>query len=178
MGFACSRPLRVANQLLRIRQDWFRHDSKFVGGDSRRYCIGTMTATAHQTLRAIVVVNDTINTSTQPTCRLLSDLGHDVVGTASPDEVINLLQESGADLLVVDLPTVDQKRRLFERLAALPRELKPRRVAVFADEADEYTKTLHRQHDNARVHVFIKPLHVHGLLNVLRSIEGRNLATA
>jgi DNA-binding response OmpR family regulator len=137
----------------------------------------TMTA-EHQALRAVVVTNETTIDASQPTCRLLSELGHDVAGAASPDEAMNILQDAGADLLVIDLSTLDQKRRMFERLAALPREFKPTRVALFSDEADDFTRSLHRDHDNSRVHVFIKPLHLHGLLNVLRHIEGRNLATA
>lgn len=88
------------------------------------------------------------------------------------------MQGSPVDLLVIDLPTVDLKRRMFERLAALPRASKPSHVAVFSEEPDDYTRSLHRQHDNARVHVFMKPLHLHGLLTILRNIEGRKLATA
>ncbi|MCS7032772.1 MAG: hypothetical protein NZ561_02125 [Phycisphaerae bacterium] len=129
-------------------------------------------------LRAIVVVSENSNPDTQPTSRLLRDLGHEVSSACSPDEAVQQLQAARADLLVVDLPTAEQKRRLFERLASLPREYRPRRVAVFTDEVDDYARTLHSQQDNPRVHVFLKPLHVHGLLSVLRSIEGRQLATA
>lgn len=136
------------------------------------------TAHEHSALRAVVVFPENLSSSTQPTCRLLGDLGHSVAGAASPDEAMQLLSESRADLLVVDLPTSEQKRRLFERLAALPNESRPRRVAVFADEVDDYARTLHSQQDNPRVHVFLKPLHVHGLLNVLRSIEPRQMAVA
>jgi CheY-like chemotaxis protein len=135
------------------------------------------TAPEHLAQRSIVVVSDCGRIENQPTYKLLTDLGHEVVPATSPDDAMNVLSASVVDLLVVDLPGVDDKRRLFERLDALPATSKPRRVAVFSEEVDDYARTVQRQQGGPRVHVFLKPLHVHGLLNVLRSIEGRGMIT-
>lgn len=133
------------------------------------------TAPEHLAQRSIVVVSDCSRIENQPTYKLLTDLGHEVVPATSPDDAVNLLSAGIVDLLVVDLPGADDKRRLFERLDALPAQAKPRRVAVFSEEVDDYARTAHRAQTSPRVHVFLKPLHVHGLLNVLRSIEGRGV---
>jgi len=149
----------------------------FVVRRGGRYCKRTMTITAeHSILRAVVVSEEDTEEPTHSACRLLSGLGHEVNGVSSLDEAMKLLSGPAADLLVIDLPTADQKRRLFEQLAALPTESTPRRVAVFSDGADEFTHSLSHQPVKSRVQVFIKPLHLHGLLNVLRNIDGRNLA--
>lgn len=167
------------NELLRIREDSFSSEYWFVWLKRCRYCYRIMTTVAdRQTLRTIVVVTKGPDSALQPTSRLLSDLGHNVTDANSPDEAVQILQNNGADLLVVDLPTIDQKRRLFERIEALPQSARPNRIAIFADEPDDFSKSLSIQQSKPRVHLFMKPLHVHGLLNVLRSLEGRRLASA
>lgn len=137
-----------------------------------------MTAASDKLSRAIVVFSEAFNRHASHTAQVLSDLGHDVSPAHSLDDALAHLHANPVDILVIDVASAEEKRRVVDQLADLPERARPRRVAVFADEADEYVRTLRRQEANPRVHVFLKPLHLHGLLSVLRSIDDRHLATA
>lgn len=105
------------------------------------------------------------------TGQLLNDLGHDVAGAESPEHALELLQEEQADLFVVDVSNGNRNRALFEKLLALPADVRPREVAIFSDASDEMLRGLRSRLKPSRVHIFLKPLHMHGLLNILRKLD-------
>lgn len=131
------------------------------------------TATDSQALRALVVLADSANAEKQPSCRLLRELGHELRTARTADELTALLEREPADLLVIDLPTDADRRSAIDRLSTLPVDRRPAEVVAFADGLDEYVRNLQRSPDRPKMHVFIKPLHVHGLLSVIRSAEGK-----
>lgn len=131
-------------------------------------------ATETTSLRAIVVLPESVEVEKHPGVRLLRELGHHVSPASSPDDAIGLLQSAHTDLLVVDLPDDAERRQVFDTLSTLPARQRPRQAAVFSDGLDEYVRQLRvSSADRPKVHVFLKPLHLHGLLNVLRSIQSR-----
>lgn len=134
-----------------------------------------MTTTSEQAaLRAIVVLPPDAEIDRQPSVRLLRELGHHVSPADSAEDAIGLIQSAHTDLLVVDLPSDIDRRQLFHTLSTLPARQRPKQVAVFSDGLDEYVQTL-RQSPEPKVHVFLKPLHLHGLLNILRGLGQRRL---
>jgi hypothetical protein len=66
---------------------------------------------------------------------------------------------------------------MFESLMELPESKRPAQVAVYSDSIDGPLREWRRKAPT-HVHVFLKPLHVHGLLNVLRQMERQTRAIA
>jgi CheY-like chemotaxis protein len=131
-----------------------------------------MTAQQQLTLRAILLHNQVGESYSLPAYRLLSDLGHDVTETDSADQALEMLRSDGADLLVVDADRPEQ-RAVVNRLSDLPADQQPRHVAIFSDTLDESLSSLSLKLSSSRVHVLLKPLHMHRLLGVLRHFEGK-----
>ncbi len=104
-----------------------------------------------------------------PTYRLLGDLGHDVTCAGSPGQALELINSEHTDLLVVDV-TNGSNREVFQSLMDLPESKHPAQIAVFSDNIDGPLREWRRK-SPAHVHVFLKPLHVHGLLTVLRQMD-------
>jgi CheY-like chemotaxis protein len=129
-----------------------------------------MTAQEQSTLRAILLHHHAGESYSLPAYRLLSDLGHDVTSTDSADQVFEMLRHDRTDLLVVDADKPEQ-RAVVDRLSDLPPEQQPREVAIFSDALHEALSSLSYKLSAARVHVLLKPLHMHRLLGVLRHLE-------
>ncbi|HMB94872.1 MAG TPA: hypothetical protein VKK61_02415 [Tepidisphaeraceae bacterium] len=107
-----------------------------------------------------------------PAFRLLNDLGHDVSSAVSTDQALEMLQHDGADLVVVDADRPEQ-REFVSRLNNIPEDQQPQ-VAIFSDALDDSLSVMVNKLDRAaNVHVLLKPLHMHGLLNMLRNIEAK-----
>lgn len=128
-----------------------------------------MTAQAPSVLRAVVLPSADANSQDTPTRRLLRELGHDVTRAASPDHAMELINSEHTDLLVVDI-TNDANRNMVESLMELPASKRPDQMAVFSDSIDGKLREWRRSAPS-QVHVFLKPLHMHGLLGVLRQME-------
>lgn len=128
-----------------------------------------MTAQAPSVLRAVVLPSTDAYSQDTPTCRLLRELGHDVKRAASPDQAMELINSEHTDLLVVDI-TNDANREMVESLMELPASKRPEQMAVFSDSIDGKLREWRRSAPS-HVHIFLKPLHMHGLLSVLRQIE-------
>jgi CheY-like chemotaxis protein len=129
-----------------------------------------MTAQVPSVLRAVVLPSaDTYQDS--PTRRLLGQLGHDVTRADSADHAMELINSDHTDLLVVDVSNEDN-REMVESLMELPESKRPDQMAVFSDSYDVQLREWRRS-SPSKVHVFLKPLHMHGLLAVLRQIEKR-----
>ena len=131
-----------------------------------------MIAQEQLTLRAILLHGQASDSYTLPAYRLLSDLGHDVTPTDSTEQVLKMLLADGADLLVVDADRPDQ-RAVVNRLSDLPADHQPKQVAIFSDTLDDSLSAMALQLSTSRVHVLLKPLHMHRLLGVLRHFDDK-----
>jgi hypothetical protein len=129
-----------------------------------------MTAQEQLTLRAVILHDQIADSFGLPAFRLLNDLGHDVSTTDSADQAIEMLQHDPADLLIIDAERA-QQRQFISRLSSLPSDQQPKQVAVFSDSSDESMSGLASKLNRAKVHVLLRPLHMHGLLGMLRTIE-------
>ena len=107
-----------------------------------------------------------------PEYRLLNELGHDVSTTDSTGQARELLLNDRGDLVVIDTDRSGQ-HEFVSCLSALPADQQPRQVAIFCDGVDESLAALLNGMKRSQVHVLIKPLHLHGLLGILRKIEAR-----
>jgi DNA-binding NtrC family response regulator len=132
-----------------------------------------MTAQMRAAFRAVVLSANDTHAYDTPTRRLLGELGHDVMRAASPDHALELIESDYTDLLVVDVSNRGN-RELLDCLEALPESKRPAQVAVFCDTGDVSLRELRRKAAPSHVHVFLKPLHMHGLLGVLRQMERRH----
>jgi hypothetical protein len=132
-----------------------------------------MTAQIRAALRAVVLPSTDAYPQDTPTRRLLGQLGHDVSRADSPDHAIALINSDHTDLLVVDVSNC-ANRDLFESLSEMPESKRPDQVAIFSDTLDFQLREWSRKISPTQVHVFLKPLHMHGLLSVLRQMERRS----
>jgi hypothetical protein len=129
-----------------------------------------MTVEDRATLRAVIVPAESA-TAGQRAGRLLDDIGLDVDQAQTPHDAMDMLQRDPTDLLVVDLSNSARNRQFVEDLADLPASARPRQLAIFSDYMDEDLRGLRGRMRPCKVHVFLKPLHMHGLLGVLRQLE-------
>lgn len=136
-----------------------------------------MTAQLRSVLRAVVLPSADAHPHDTPTRRLLGQLGHDVTRAASPDHALELINSDHTDLLVMDVSN-SANREMFESLIELPESKRPDEVAVFSDSLDPQIREWRRKVAPSHVHVFLKPLHMHGLLSVLRQMERHHQAKA
>jgi DNA-binding NtrC family response regulator len=129
-----------------------------------------MTAQLRSALRAVVLPSPDAHRQDTPTRRLLDELGHDVARADSPVHAMELINSDHTDLLVVDI-TNSANRELFQSLCDLAESKRPDQVAIFTDSIDGQLREWRRRVAPSHVHVFLKPLHMHGLLSVLRQME-------
>lgn len=124
------------------------------------------------TLKTIILHGISVDASGLPEYRLLNELGHEIATAHSAQEAVQLLQHDRADLVVVDSDRAGEQD-FVTRLNGLPADQQPRQVAILSDVLDENLKSLAAKVQRSRVHVLLKPLHMHGLLGVLRTIESK-----
>jgi response regulator RpfG family c-di-GMP phosphodiesterase len=103
--------------------------------------------------------------------QLLNDLGHEVSPANSPEHALSLLQQEPTDLLVVDVSGSARNREFVGQLPAMDASARPAQVAIISDVLDDALRGVRTRLGRAKVHVFLKPLHMHGLLNFLRTLE-------
>jgi DNA-binding NtrC family response regulator len=126
-------------------------------------------------LRAVVLPSPDASPQDTPTRRLLGGLGHDVTRAMTPDHALELIGAEHTDLLVVDLTGNNANSQLIDALEELPRDKRPLQLAIYTDAIDLALRDFRRNYGPAHVHVFLKPLHMHGLLSVLRNMERQDL---
>jgi hypothetical protein len=132
-----------------------------------------MTANEQLTLKTVILHDHPLDSYELPTYRLLNGLGHDVSSTKSPDDAVEMLRGDVTDLLIIDSKKSEQ-RDFVSRLSDLPADQQPRQVAIISDSVDDSLSALvHKLDRAASVHVLLKPLHMHGLLKMLRNIEAK-----
>jgi len=84
---------------------------------------------------------------------------------------MQMLLADPVDLLVIDITNAKDNQQLVHQLADLPMASRPHELAIFSDHADEFLTGLRKKVGGTHVHVLLKPLHVHGLLKILRQLE-------
>lgn len=131
-----------------------------------------MTAQEQSTLRTLLVHTEVVDADSHSAYRLLNELGHDVSAAGSADQALELLQHDATDLVIVDSDSPG-RHDFVARLINLPTDQQPRQVAIFSETLDDSLNALAAKLQRSRVHVLLKPLHMHGLLGVLRNIESR-----
>lgn len=129
-----------------------------------------MTVEARATLRSVILPAENAPVASQAG-RLLNDLGHDVSRADSPEQAMELLRHDQVDLLVVDVSASARNREFLHKLVELPDISRPREVAIFNDMADDTLRSMRTRLRPSHVHIFLKPLHMHGLLSVLRCMD-------
>jgi len=130
-----------------------------------------MTTQLRSALRAVVVQAPDAYLEDTPTRRLLGELGHDVARALSSEHAVELLNADHTDLLVIDITNNNINRNLLDALSEMPQSKRPEQVAVFSDSLDVQVRDLRRRLAPTQVHLYLTPLHMHGLLNVLRQME-------
>jgi hypothetical protein len=140
-----------------------------------------MMATLDQVaIRTIFVHPNADPANLWPTHRLLADLGHEITSTSTLAEALRLMEEEEAtDLLILEEPPTAEASLREEQLGqirSLPPSQQPREVAIFSDRPKEFRSG--RYAGAPRIHVLVKPLHMHGLLQVIRHLDARLPASA
>jgi hypothetical protein len=130
-----------------------------------------MNAQEHTTLRAIILPSGYQLPDDAPTNRLLMDLGHTVLSASTAEQAMRLLRDDPTDILIVDVTDSPENRRLIDQLGELPADSRPRELAIFTERSEDRFRRLKAVVAPAHVHVFLKPLHMHGLLSILRRLE-------
>ena len=129
-------------------------------------------------MRTIFVHPSADPSSRWPTHRLLADLGHEITSTNTLEEALRLMREEDAtDLLILEEPPTAEasfREEELRQIRSLPVSQQPRDVAIFSDRPREFRST--RSSAVPRVHVLVKPLHMHGLLQVIRQLDVRETA--
>jgi DNA-binding NtrC family response regulator len=134
-----------------------------------------MMAQPRLALRAVLLPAPDTQIEDTPTRRLLGELGHDVARADSPDQAIELLSSDHTDLLVVDVTNENVNTQLIDSLQGLPEEKRPMQVAIYTDAINPRLRDFRRSYSPSHVHIFLRPLHMHGLLGVLRNMERQDL---
>jgi len=132
-------------------------------------------AQVRSSLRAVVLPSPDSYPQDTPTRRLLGELGHDVTRAVTPDHALELISADHTDLLVVDMTNGNANTQLIDSLQELPENKRPMQLAIFTDSIDIQLRDFRRKYAPSHVHVFLKPLHMHGLLGVLRHMERQDL---
>jgi hypothetical protein len=130
-----------------------------------------MTSQLRSTLRTVVLPSPDAYEQDTPARRLVGEFGHDVARAQSPDHAIELLSADHTDLLVMDITNNSRNRQLLGALSDMPLSKRPEQIAVFADSLDVQLRDLRHRLAPTHVHMFFEPLHMHGLLGVLRHME-------
>ena len=131
-------------------------------------------------MRTIFVHPNSDPANLWPTHRLLADLGHEITSTNTLEEALRLMREEDfTDLLILEEPPKAEasfREEELRQIRSLPTSQQPREVAIFSDRPKDFRTT--RQSGAPRVHVLVKPLHMHGLLQVIRHLDSRVVSTA
>lgn len=120
-----------------------------------------------------VLLHDSVSGYEHPVHRLLEGIGHDVEPTTA-DQLSHALEGERAELVVVDLEGSADEADVARQIASLPADRRPKHVAFLTDTAD-LASTLPASHA-PRFHVFVRPLHMYGLVNVIKRIHQQHVA--
>jgi hypothetical protein len=134
-----------------------------------------MMAQPRTALRAVVLPAPENQLQDTPTRRLLGELGHDVTRADTPGHALELLALDHTDLLVVDVTNENQNTQLIASLSELPEGKRPIEVAIYTDAINSQLRDFRRSYAPSHVHIFLRPLHMHGLLGVLRTMERHDM---
>ena len=106
--------------------------------------------------------------------QLLSVLGHDVSLAESCDAALSAAREGHTDLLVLSVTDPSEQNSCLDQLALLPRSERPKQVAILSDADAEANPRMLPSLPDMKVHIFVKPVHALGLLNVIKRLAAAN----
>jgi response regulator RpfG family c-di-GMP phosphodiesterase len=132
-----------------------------------------MTVEDRATFRSVILPAETAP-AVYRVGQLLNDLGHEVAPAQSPDHALDLLRQDQTDLLIVDVSNSEDNLDFVNRLSELPADSRPRDLAIFSDAMNDSLRGLRARISPSKVHIFLKPLHMHGLLGILRHLDEEN----
>ena len=100
---------------------------------------------------------------------MLRHAGFSIVDAQTIDDACDRLRSRGTELLVLNGPR-DAVVSGLDRIATLPPDHRPVRIAILSDdECDD--NALARKVPGTKVHLFVAPLQAFGLLNVVRRLR-------
>ena len=132
---------------------------------------------AEPQVRSSVVIHDSHREPVVDVAvQLLSVLGHEVALAESASAAIREASERPTDLLVLSLTDPAEQAQTIDHLATLHPTRRPKQVAILSNDDAETGLGLQRRLPNVKLHVFVKPIHAMGLLNVIKRITASNVA--
>ncbi|HMO25349.1 MAG TPA: hypothetical protein PKB10_03700 [Tepidisphaeraceae bacterium] len=119
-----------------------------------------------------VLLHDSVSGCEHPVHRLLEGIGHEVE-PATVGQLDHALESDRAELVVVDLEGSADEADVARRIASLPADRRPKHVAFLTDTPD-LARALPAS--GPHFHVFVRPLHMYGLVNVIKRIHQQHVA--
>lgn len=126
--------------------------------------------------RQVVIHNPTHESGVRVATEMLSTQGCQIAWANSVSEAIEKAALQPTELLVLSIPDTAEQRQALSRLSTLPAPQRPREVAILSDEINDDTIQLRRSVAGSKVHLFVRPIHVHGLLSLIKRLERNQLA--
>lgn len=84
---------------------------------------------------------------------------------------MQMLADEAVDLMVVDITNSQANRQFIQNLTDVPMNCRPHELAIYSDHADDSLTGLRKKIIGTHVNVLLKPLHMHGLLKLLRKMD-------
>lgn len=106
--------------------------------------------------------------------QLLDVLGHKVARVSTVERAVEETAEQPTDLLVLSLTDLEDQEQAIQRLALSPAGHRPKQVAILSDAEAELAPRSLPSVPDMKVHVFVKPVHALGLLNVIKRLAQTN----
>lgn len=120
----------------------------------------------------VVVLADTDQPSAgKTTHKFLHELGLDVTVSDTTPAALLTSGQRHTDLLLLDLAGPAAQRQAIEDVIAMPLAERPKHVAIMSEQINDELIALRREMNTTKLHLFVKPLHLHGLLGVVRKLE-------
>ena len=123
-----------------------------------------------QTRSAVVIHDSHREPVVGVAVQLLSVLGHAVEVTDSVDAALRAATAHPTELLVLSTTDAAEQSQIIDYLATLPANHRPKQIAILSEEEAETGIGLQRRLPNVKLHIFVKPIHAMGLLNVIKRI--------
>ena len=106
--------------------------------------------------------------------QLLGVLGHDVAIVDTPDAAVTAASHGRTDLVVLSVTDAAEQSFQLDKIALLPRSERPRQIAILSEDETEATTLRRPDLPDVKVHIFVKPVHALGLLNVIKRMAATN----
>lgn len=130
---------------------------------------------SNRSTQTVIIQSQPRTPITDIAANMLRNAGFEVIESDSMEQACRDVQEH-SPVLVVIRGNREQVSGGLDRLAVLPREQRPVRIAILKDDETE-DLCLSRKVPGTHVDVFIEPLQAYGLLNVVCRLRGQVVLT-